>query len=170
MRRQAEKFGTRFITRNVTKVDFSQRPFKVWIGDKLHLSKSIIISTGGECKISGPSFRKNLCESGSFCLYDLRRCFLPQSGHRCGWRRRHSDGGSSIPHSFCKQSVFDAQNEIISGASKIMAERVLKNPKVEVLWNTEVLEVLGDGKSMTGAKIKSTVDNSEKSFRSQDFS
>ena len=52
-RAQAERFGTRFITRNVTKVDFSQRPFKVWIGNDLHLAKTVIISTGASAKWLG---------------------------------------------------------------------------------------------------------------------
>jgi thioredoxin reductase (NADPH) len=43
-----------------------------------------------------------------------------------------------------------------------MAERVMQNPKIEVMWNTEVTEVLGDGKSMTGAKIKNTVNGEVK--------
>jgi thioredoxin reductase (NADPH) len=47
-------------------------------------------------------------------------------------------------------------------ASKIMAERTLKNPKIEVIWNTEVIEVLGDGKSMTGAKLRDTVNGAIK--------
>ncbi|MCB0357205.1 MAG: FAD-dependent oxidoreductase, partial [Bdellovibrionales bacterium] len=45
-RKQAERFGTRFITKNVTRVDFSQRPFKLWIGNEEYKAKSIIISTG----------------------------------------------------------------------------------------------------------------------------
>ena len=53
MRQQASRFGTRFITQNVTKVDFINRPFKVYVGQTLHLTKSIIISTGAFAKRLG---------------------------------------------------------------------------------------------------------------------
>src|SRR5947209_6667802 len=46
MRKQAERFGTRFVRRNVTKVDFKAIPFKVWDGDQLHLAHTVIICTG----------------------------------------------------------------------------------------------------------------------------
>ena len=53
VRQQAARFGTRFITKNVSKVDLSQRPFKVWVGKDLHLAKTIIISTGASAKYLG---------------------------------------------------------------------------------------------------------------------
>ena len=53
IRKQAARFGTRFITKNVTKVDFNQRPFKVWVGPQEYLAKSIIISPGASAKKLG---------------------------------------------------------------------------------------------------------------------
>ena len=53
MRKQAERFGTRFITKNVTQVDFTSRPFKVHVGKDVYETKSIIISTGASAKLLG---------------------------------------------------------------------------------------------------------------------
>jgi len=68
MRKQAERFGTRFITRNVTRVDFSTRPYKVFVGDKEYLAKSIIISTGASAKLLGlPSEKQYMSRGVSAC-------------------------------------------------------------------------------------------------------
>ena len=63
-RQQAERFGTRFISRNVTKVDLSERPFKIWVEDQLHLAKSVIISTGASAKYLGLENEKRLLGRG----------------------------------------------------------------------------------------------------------
>ena len=63
-RAQAERFGTRFITRNVTKVDFSKRPFKVWVGNDLHQADTVIISTGASAKYLGIESEKKFMSKG----------------------------------------------------------------------------------------------------------
>jgi thioredoxin reductase (NADPH) len=159
MRKQAERFGTRFITRNVTKVDFSQRPFKVWIGDKLHLAKSIIVSTGASAKFLGlPSEKTYMNRGVSACATCDGAFFRNQEIIVVG-------GGDTAMEEAQFLTRFASKVYIVhrSGsfrASKIMADRALKNPKIEVVWNSEVLEVLGDGKGMTGAKVKNNVDGS----------
>ncbi|MBY0384753.1 FAD-dependent oxidoreductase, partial [bacterium] len=68
MKQQAERFGTRFLARNVTKVDFSTRPFKIWVGDQLFQSRTVIISTGASAKYLGlESERKFLGRGVSAC-------------------------------------------------------------------------------------------------------
>ncbi|KHD89000.1 MAG: thioredoxin reductase [Bdellovibrio sp. ArHS] len=158
MRKQAERFGTRFITRNVTKVDFSQRPFKVWIGDKLYLAKSIIISTGASAKYLGLPSEKQYANRGvSACATCDGAFFRNQEIGVIGGGDTAMEEATFLTRFASKVYVIHRRDHF--RASKIMAERVMKNPKIEVLWNTEVVEVLGDGKSMTGAKIKNV--NSE---------
>nr|BFD65446.1 thioredoxin-disulfide reductase [Bdellovibrio sp. HAGR004] len=161
MRKQAERFGTRFITRNVTKVDFSQRPFKVWIGDKLHLAKSIIISTGASAKYLGLPSEKTYANRGvSACATCDGAFFRNQEIGVVGGGDTAMEEAQFLTRFASKVYLIHRRDHF--RASKIMVDRALKNPKIEVLYNTEVVEVLGDGKSMTGAKIKSTVDGAVK--------
>ncbi|HEY6052738.1 MAG TPA: FAD-dependent oxidoreductase, partial [Gaiellaceae bacterium] len=53
LRRQAERFGTRFVTDDVTKVDFSERPFRVWVGDEEHRARAVVIATGASARWLG---------------------------------------------------------------------------------------------------------------------
>lgn len=161
MRKQAERFGTRFLTRNVTKVDFSQRPFKIWVGDKLHLAKSVIISTGASAKYLGLPSEKVYANRGvSACATCDGAFFRNQEIGVVGGGDTAMEEAQFLTRFASKVYLIHRRDHF--RASKIMVDRALKNPKIEVLWNTEVTEVLGDGKSMTGAKIKSTVDGSVK--------
>ena len=68
MRKQAERFGTRFITRNVTSVDFSARPFRVYVGKDMYEAKAIIVSTGASAKYLGlPSEKQYMNRGVSAC-------------------------------------------------------------------------------------------------------
>lgn len=155
MRKQAERFGTRFITRNVTKVDFSQRPFKVWIGEKLHLAKTIIISTGAKAKYLGLPSEKQYANRGvSACATCDGAFFRNQEIGVVGGGDTAMEEAMFLTRFASKVILMHRRDSF--RASKIMAERVMANPKIEIMWNTEVVEVLGDGKSMTGAKIKNT--------------
>lgn len=161
MRKQAERFGTRFITRNVTKVDFSARPFKIWVGEKLHLAKSVIISTGASAKYLGlPSERVYMNRGVSACATCDGAFFRNQEIGIVGGGDTAMEEAQFLTRFAKKVYVFHRRDHF--RASKIMAERTLKNPKIEVVWNSEVVEVLGDGKSMTGAKIKNVVDGTIK--------
>lgn len=161
MRKQAERFGTRFITRNVTKVDFEQRPFKVWIGDKLHLAKTIIISTGAKAKYLGLPSEKQYANRGvSACATCDGAFFRNQEIGVVGGGDTAMEEAMFLTRFASKVILMHRRDSF--RASKIMAERVMQNPKIEVMWNTEVTEVLGDGKSMTGAKIKNTVNGEVK--------
>ncbi|MEK2689734.1 thioredoxin-disulfide reductase [Bdellovibrio sp. GT3] len=153
MRKQAERFGTRFITRNVTKVDFSARPFKVWIGEKLHLAKSIIISTGASAKYLGlPSEKTYMNRGVSACATCDGAFFRNQEIIVVGGGDTAMEEAQFLTRFATKVYVVHRRDHF--RASKIMAERTMKHPKIQVIWDSEVTEVLGDGKSMTGAKVK----------------
>lgn len=156
MRKQAERFGTRFLTRNVTKVDFGQRPFKVWVGDKLHLAKSVIISTGASAKYLGLPSEKQYANRGvSACATCDGAFFRNQEIGVVGGGDTAMEEAQFLTRFASKVYVIHRRDSF--RASKIMVDRVLANPKIQVLWNATVEEVLGDGKSMTGAKIKNLV-------------
>lgn len=159
MRKQAQRFGTRFITRNVSKVDFSARPFKVWIGDKLHLAKTVIISTGASAQYLGlPSEKIYMGKGVSACATCDGAFFRNQEVVVVGGGDTAMEEAQFLTRFASKVYVVHRRDSF--RASKIMADRTMANPKIEVIWNSAVDEVLGDGKGMTGVRLKSTVDSS----------
>jgi len=149
IRKQAERFGTRFITRDVTKVDFSSRPFKVWVGKDLHLAKTIIVSTGASAKYLGLESEKKYMNRG------VSACATCDGAFYRNVEVGVIGGGDTAMEEANFLTRFASKVYIIHRrdnfrASKIMVERALKNPKIEAIWNSEVIEVLGDEKAMTG--------------------
>lgn len=156
MKKQATRFGTRFITRDVTKVDFSQRPFKVWVGQNLHLAKTVIISTGASAKYLGLESEKKFMNRG------VSACATCDGAFYRNVEVAVVGGGDTAMEEAQFLTRFASKVYVIHRrdsfrASKIMADRVLKHPKIEVIWNSEVSEVLGDSKGMTGLQIRNLV-------------
>lgn len=153
MRQQAERFGTRFISKNVTKVDFSQRPFKVWIGQELHQAKTVIISTGATAKYLGlESEKKYLGRGVSACATCDGAFFKNQEVVVIG-------GGDTAMEEATFLTRFASQVTIVHRrdsfrASKIMADKALSNPKIKVIWNSEMVEVMGDDKGVNALVIE----------------
>lgn len=161
IRKQAERFGTRFITKNVTKVDFSEKPFKVWVGKDLHLAKSIIISTGASAKYLGLPSEKTYANRGvSACATCDGAFFRSQEIAVIGGGDTAMEEAQFLTRFASKVYLIHRRDSF--RASKIMVDRVLKNSKIEVLYDTTVEEVLGDGRSVTGLKIKNLKGNEER--------
>lgn len=155
MRKQAERFGTRFITRNVTKVDFSARPFKVFIGDKLHLAKTVIVSTGASAKLLGlPSEKQYMSRGVSACATCDGAFFKNLEVGVIGGGDTAMEEANFLTRFASKVYVIHRSESF--RASKIMLDRAKANPKIEFIMNTSIEEVLGDGKSMTGVRMKSS--------------
>lgn len=154
-RQQAERFGTRFISRNVTKVDFSKRPFEIWIENDCYLTKSVIISTGASAKYLGLENERRLLGRGvSACATCDGAFFKNQAVAVIGGGDTAMEEANFLTRFASKVYLIHRRNEF--RASKIMSERVLNNPKVEVVLNTQLVDVLGD-KGVTGMKLKDTV-------------
>lgn len=151
MRKQAERFGTRFIRKLATKVDLSSRPFKVWIGDQLYQSKSLIIATGASAKYLGLPSEKAFANKGvSACATCDGAFFRNMDVAVVGGGDTAMEEATFLTR-FAKK-VYIVHRRDSFRASKIMAEKAMKNPKIEVLWNTVIDEIVGD-KFVTGAKI-----------------
>ncbi|MBX3032671.1 MAG: thioredoxin-disulfide reductase [Bdellovibrionaceae bacterium] len=156
MRKQAERFGTRFITRNVTKVDFSQRPFKVWVGQTMYQARSVIISTGASARWLGLASEKQYMNRGvSACATCDGAFFKNVEVGIVGGGDTAMEEANFLTRFASKVHVIHRRDSF--RASKIMQERTIKNPKINVLWNKEVTEVLGDGKVVTGLRLNDTV-------------
>jgi thioredoxin reductase (NADPH) len=155
VRKQAERFGTRFITRDVTSVDFSQRPFKVTVGKDTHLAKTIIISTGASAKYLGLESERKFMNRG------VSACATCDGAFYRNVEVGVVGGGDTAMEEASFLTRFASRVYLIHRrdsfrASKVMVDRVMKNPKIEVIWNTEVTEVLGGEKGMTGLALKNT--------------
>jgi thioredoxin reductase (NADPH) len=142
-RKQAERFGTRLVTADVTRVDLSSRPFKVWVDADEYESDSIIISTGASASWLGLPNEERLRGHGvSACATCDGFFFRDVEVAVVG-------GGDSAMEEALFLSKFASKVTIIHRrdefrASKIMINRVLEHDKIEVLWNTVVEDVLGE--------------------------
>lgn len=156
MRKQAERFGTRFITQNVTKVDFSKRPFQIWIGKNQYLAKTVIISTGASAKYLGLESEKKFMNRGvSACATCDGAFFKNVEVAVVGGGDTAMEEANYLTRFASKVYLVHRRDSF--RASKIMVDRALKNPKIEVLWNKEVVEVLGDMKGVNALKLQDTV-------------
>ncbi|MEK6554463.1 MAG: FAD-dependent oxidoreductase, partial [Bdellovibrionota bacterium] len=134
-RRQAARFKTRFISKNVTKVDLSVRPFKIWIGSELHQAKTIILSTGASAKYLGLPNEKRLLGRGvSACATCDGAFFKNQQVAVIGGGDTAMEEANFLTRFAAKVWVIHRRDEF--RASKIMADRVLANPKIEVIWDS----------------------------------
>lgn len=155
MRKQAERFGTRFITRNVTAVDCSSKPFKVTVGKEVHLTHSIIISTGASAKYIGlPSEKQYYNRGVSACATCDGAFFKNVEVAVVGGGDTAMEEANFLTRFASKVWLIHRSENF--KASKIMLDRAKANPKIEFITNTTVEEVIGDGKSVTGLKLKST--------------
>lgn len=156
MRKQAERFGTRLITKNVTKVDFSKRPFTVTVGKDQYLAKTIIVSTGASAKWLGiPSEKKFMNRGVSACATCDGAFFKNVEVGVVGGGDTAMEEANFLTRFASKVYVIHRRDSF--RASKIMVERTVKNPKIQIIWNSEVSEVLGDEKGMNGIRIKDVV-------------
>ena len=155
LRKQAERFGTRLERKNVSRVDLSSRPFKVWVGEKLYQSKALIIATGASAKYLGLPSEKQFANKGvSACATCDGAFFRNMDVAVIGGGDTAMEEATFLTR-FAKK-VYIIHRRDSFRASKIMAEKALKNPKIEVVWNTVVDEIVGD-KFVTGVKLTNLV-------------
>jgi len=153
MKSQAERFGTEYLTTQVTEVDLSKRPFHVKCenGDEF-LAQTLIISTGASAKYLGLPNEKALIGKGvSGCATCDGFFYRNQIVHVVG-------GGDTAMEEAMFLSKFASKVTIVHRrdsfrASKPMQQRVFDNPKIDVLWNHSVTEILADQSGVTGIKV-----------------
>ncbi len=156
-RKQAERFGTRMVTKNITKVDFSTRPFKVWEGQNLYQTNSVIITTGASAKYLGLESEKAFYNKGvSACATCDGAFFKNMNVAVIGGGDTAMEEASFLTRFANK--VYLIHRRDVFRASKIMLEKVKKNPKIEIRVNQTVDEVIGT-KFVEKLKIRDTVTN-----------
>ena len=155
-KKQAERFGTRIVSKTITKVDFSSQPLKLYSGDEVFETKTVIISTGADAKYLGIASEEKYMNNGvsacATCDGALPR-FRNQPLVVVG-------GGDTAMEEALFLTTYASKVHIIHRrdkfrASKIMADRALAAEKIQVEWNSVIDEVLGeDDKGVTGVRIK----------------
>lgn len=164
-KKQAERFGTRFISRNVTKVDFSAHPFKIWVGEDLYQSQSVIISTGASAKYLGlPSEKRLLGRGVSACATCDGAFFRDQEVVVIGGGDTAMEEANFLTRFASKVYLVHRRDSF--RASKIMADRTMNHPKIEVLWNTVLEEVLGE-KGVEAARLRNSVTKEQTDLKVQ---
>ena len=151
-RKQAERFGTQIRYGVVTQVDFSARPHRVIVDDQVTLlAETVIISTGASAKWLGLESETRLNGRGvSACAVCDGFFFRGQEVAIVGAGDTACEEASYLANICSKVYMIVRKEEM--RASLIMQQRVKNNPKIEILWNTETLEILGD-QEVTGVKI-----------------
>lgn len=164
MRKQSEKCGCRIKTVTVDKVDLSKRPFKVFVGEEVVETKSIIIATGATAK------RMNVPGEDKFWQRGISACAvcdgaLPLFRNKVlavvGGGDSAAEESTFLTKYASKVLLLVRRDEL--RASKAMQDRVLANQKIEVLWNTELKEALGD-KSLSGLRVVNNKSKQDKTL------
>ena len=141
-RKQAQRFGAECLFQTVEKVDISKKPFSVWANDKKYQSDSIIISTGASAKLLGLDAEKELMGNGVSACATCDGFFYKDK------KVVVVGGGDSAMEEAIFLTKFASEVVIIHRrdefrASKIMVERVIKNPKISINYNSIVKNIIG---------------------------
>ncbi len=154
-REPASRFGAEFITEKVTEVDFSARPFRVWIRDTEYKAQSIIVSTGAQSLMLGLPRETELIGHGVSTCATCDGFFF--RGHEIAVV---GGGDSAIEEASFLTKFASKVNLVVRRdvfrASKIMQERALSNPKINVIWNSQVTELHGTD-TLSGVTLSNSV-------------
>ena len=154
-RDQAERFGTEFITEKVTRVDFSSRPFRVYIRDTEYTANSIIVSTGAQSLMLG------LPEEESLIGHGLSTCATCDGFFFRNQEIAVVGGGDSAIEEATFLTKFASKVYLIVRrdalrASRIMQDRAIANEKIEIVWNSQITALHGET-HLTGATLVDTI-------------
>lgn len=166
MKQQALNFDTRVIGDDIVDVDFSSKPYKVIpASGEVVEAHTVIIATGARANYLGLESEENYKNKGvSACAVcdGALPIFRKQPLAVIGGGDSAVEEASYLANLKDAATIYMVQRRDVMRASKIMQERALNHPKIEMVWNHVVDEVVGDGNKVTGLKLKSTVDDSKR--------
>jgi thioredoxin reductase (NADPH) len=153
MRQQAERFGAEYVTDNASRVELTGGVKRVWVGDTEYQAPAVILSTGSAWRPLGVPGEQELLGHG------VSSCATCDGFFFRGHNIVVVGGGDSAMEEATFLTKFAEKVTIIHRrdtfrASKIMADRAMSNPKIEVAWNTVVEEVLGSDGKVSGITVR----------------
>lgn len=162
LKAQAQRFGTDVRFGYITKADLSQRPFKI-IADNTHEieAETVIIATGATANYLGLESEEkykgvgvSACATCDGFFYRNRDVAVVGGGDTAAEEASYLAG-------ICNKVYMIVRRDELR-ASKAMQERVKNNPKIEILWNHNTVEIIGDKAGVVAAKLKNNKTNEEK--------
>ena len=142
-RKQAQRFGAKTFYKNVDKVDLNQKPFNLTVGQENYLADSLIIATGASAKLLGLDSESKLMGHGvSACATCDGFFFKDKEVVVVGGGDSAMEEATFLTKFASKVTIIHRKDEF--RASKIMQKRVFENSKIDVLWNHEVVEMVGE--------------------------
>ena len=157
-RRQAERFGAEFVTDDVTRVDFSERPFRVWVGDEEYRAEAVIVATGASARQLGLESERALHGRGvTYCATCDAAFYRDKEVVVVGGGDSAMEEAIFLTKFASKVTIVHRRDEF--RASPIMVDRARANEKIDFVTNAVVEDVVGDERSITALKLRSTVDD-----------
>ena len=156
-KKQAERFGTRFVFGDVTSVDLSSRPFQVSLDGGTHRAEALIVATGASAKLLGLPSEKRLMGYGvSACATCDGFFFKDKDVLVVGGGDTAMEEANFLTKYATRVRVLHRRDEL--RASKIMQDRAHRNAKIEFVWNVAVHEIVGDPTNggVTGVVVEDT--------------
>ena len=153
-RAQAERFGTEFVTDDVTRVDFSEQPFKIYVGDEEHVARTVIIATGATARQLGLESERALHGRGvTYCATCDGAFYRDREVVVVGGGDSAMEEALFLTKFASKVTVVHRRHEF--RASPIMVDRARANEKIEILTPYAVEDVLGvEGGKVTGLRLR----------------
>ena len=162
MKAQAVRFGTEIVSKDVERVDFSERPFKIWVEGDEWTADTVIVATGATARLLGIPGESELMGRGvSTCATCDGAFFREKQIAIVGGGDSAIEEAGFLTRFGKTVYVIHRRDEL--RASKIMQQRAFDNPKIEMVWNTVVEEVIGDGK-VESLRLKDTVTGEERTM------
>lgn len=154
MRKQAEHFGAHLLHDTVDRVNFNTHPFELFVGEKVYLAKTVIISSGASAKLMGlPAERKLLGHGVSTCATCDGAFFRNQEVIVVGGGDTAMEDANFITKFASKVYVVHRRDKL--RASKIMQERTFNNPKINIIWDSVITEIHDVAKNtVTGVTLQ----------------
>jgi len=157
-RKQAQRFEAETFFLTVDKVDLIERPFKVFVSEEIYLTETIIISTGASAQLLGLESESKLMGYGVSACATCDGFFFKEK------KVLIVGGGDSAMEEAIFLTKFASSVSIVHRrdefrASKIMQDRALNNPKIDVIWNSTIESMVGDPQNggLTGVVLKDTL-------------